>query len=64
MTISRLVPGVFPGAADADRDVERHRERHCAAHTFTDKSLDLLEFPGRNLEDEFVMDLQQHSGSQ
>ena len=55
-----LVRGGVPAAAVADRHLERHVERVGAAHLVADQLLDLVAFPRRDLEQQFVVHLQQH----
>jgi O-antigen/teichoic acid export membrane protein len=55
-SVSRCVPGL----ADPDADVERHVHRHGSTHLTADERLERLPLPRRDLEDELVVDLEQH----
>ena len=50
----------MPGTSHAYRHVERHVQRHGQAHLRTHDLLQRLAFPRPDLEDELVMDLEQH----
>ena len=50
----------MPGAAHADRDVERDGHVDGAAHIAADQLLEQLPLTRGDLEDEFVMHLEEH----
>ena len=55
-----LVRRGVPAAAVADRYLQRHVQRVGAAHLVAHQLLDLVPFPRRDLEQQFVVHLQQH----
>ena len=56
----RLVSGLVPAAARPDRDVERHEQVGGRAHLLADQGVERVPLPRRHLEDELVVDLEQH----
>src|SRR5699024_7643400 len=54
------VRGVVPGAPEADRHVEGDVHRHGRDHLRPDELLDPLRLSGGDLDDELVVDLQEH----